>query len=102
MIVQRRSLGHESIDVSHGDEQPHTVAAFDRHLELIEIFRLFVVDRRPREVPQIAKTVHRRIAQTSGFLDGLRGKLRLEAVVDHGANGDVLKDGAGVGHGEDR
>ena len=83
-------------------EQPHPVAVFDRHLELIEIFRLVVVDRGPRKAPQIAKTVHRRIAQTSRIPRGLRGQLRLEAVVDHGANGDVLKDGARVGHGEGR
>ena len=102
VIVQGRSLGHEGVDVGHGDEQPNPLVVFDRHLELIEIFRLVVVDRGPRKAPQVAKTVHRRIPQTPGFLDGLWRRLRLEAVVDHGANGDVLKDGARVGHGEDR
>jgi hypothetical protein len=53
--VERRVLRHERVDV--GDADHHLGRAGRQafgHFELIEIARGVVVDRRPRQVPEVA------------------------------------------------
>ena len=56
VLVDRRALRHERIDVGDGDDEPDIAVGQPlRDLDLVEIARLVVVDRRPGLVAQVLR-----------------------------------------------
>ena len=92
MIVDRRLARDQRIDI--GDRDQHTieaVLAVAADLELIEVARFDVVDRRPGQLPQIPNLPDWCVAGTGGFRDGVRREVGFETVLDHGPAGDRVE-----------
>ena len=95
VLVDRRAIRHRRIHVGDRHEDgDRAVRQRLRDRELIEIARIVVVDRRPEMVAHVA---HGRRGLARRTVDRLRlgdrggRELRRQAVLHHGAAGDVLQ-----------
>ena len=95
MLIERRADSHHRVDVRNRDKNLHPPAALRlRHRQLIEIARVVVVDRAPRQVAQVTDpgaARKRRGPDRAQLLEGRGGEIRLEAVLAHQAARDVLQ-----------
>jgi hypothetical protein len=92
VTVDRGALGHAGFDVGDGNENLDGAARqLFRHRELVEIAGIVVVDRGPKEVPEIANGGP---GLGDCFRDRLRlrghsrGKIRQQSSLDHRATCD--------------
>ena len=92
MVLDRRSLAHQGVDVGYRHEDPDRSARIplcDR--QLIEVAGIVIVDGGPRELPQVAKSACRGGGcrpQVSGLKGGLGGELRQQSARAHGLTRD--------------
>ncbi len=92
VIVDRRALVDDCVDVGHGDQEARLSPAQvlgDR--ELIEVAGVVVVDRAPEQLAEIADLAlwrGRPLDPVELLLDG-GGEFGLQTTVDHGLLGDV-------------
>ena len=93
MRIERRASWHERIDIRDRDQQSRD-SSLDAHLELIEVARLVVVNRRPRQLTQVAGAVRSRRRNPRQLGRDLGRPIRLEAVLHHGAAGDLCNRAA--------
>ena len=92
VAVERAARGHPRIDVGHRHEQLHGRCGEGlRDLQLVEVARVVVVDRRPRQLPEVADArprLDRPFAEGLGLGEGRRREVGLQAARDHRAPGD--------------
>ena len=94
MRVERGILLHDLRHICDGDSDDRGAGALLGHRELIEIFRVVVIDGTPEKLPQVAdvrRAIGGRRVRAIGFAAGGAGKLRLEAALEHRRSGDVLQ-----------
>ena len=96
MLVNRRPLLDQRIDIGHCHEDPHSAACENlAGRQLIEIERVVVVDRTPR---QLRKIPNSRVVFPAGAADRCQlllntgWKLRLQSALGHrfGGNADKI------------
>jgi hypothetical protein len=82
-------------DVCHRDSDDRGIARSRLgHRQLIEIFRVVVVDGAPQKLPQVAHLLRNARGgrvRALGFGAGGGRELRLEAALEHGGSGNVLQ-----------
>ena len=93
VAVERGPLDHERVNVGDGDQEPGA-ARGDADLELIEIPRVVVVDRRPGQVAEVAQAGFVRCREVRELGVRLRRPVRLEPVLHHRPPRDPLEYGA--------
>ncbi len=88
MAVRGRVLAHHLVHVGDGDEEPDVIVGQAlRHLDLVEVAGLAVVDRGPGEGAQVADARGRRLLQGLHFAVDLGGEVGDETVLLHGPPG---------------
>ena len=55
VVIDSRALSYDRVYVRHRDENPHCAAELLRDRKLIEVERIIVVDRRPRQMPKVSQ-----------------------------------------------
>src|SRR5208337_3165863 len=97
MLIDGRVLRDERIDIRDSYQHPRLTGRQPlSYLNLIEITRGIVIDRRPELIAQIANRSSRRHlwrvrCQLRKLLPNLRREFRLKAVLQHGLLGCRLK-----------
>src|SRR5581483_139579 len=102
--IDRRAGAHEVIDVGDPDVQPRAAVRRFGRLDLIEVLRLGVVDRGPRQRAQIAHAVELAVglARARGLRDRLGRRVCEKAALAHRLLRDARQAGRVVsvhGHG---
>ena len=89
VLIDRSQLGHERIDVGDPDHDPDpAIGQTLGNLDLVEVARGVVVDRRPEQISKVANIAlsshfRRPVAQRRKLRLHLRRKVRPEAALDH-------------------
>ena len=92
VAVDRAALRDRRVHVGHGHEQLHRPCGEGLgHRELVEVARVVVVDRHPRELPQVADGGPRlddALAEGLGLREDRRGEVGQQAALGHRPPGD--------------
>src|SRR5262249_20057719 len=98
VLVRRGAAPYKCVDVGNADAHTHIAATETLgYFDLVEVTRFAVVDRRPRQTPQILRLFTRR-AGAIGLGDRLVRRIRLEGGGGCGRGGGGGEIGGGGVH----